>query len=72
MARHKVALFRQYPFTPGQEIRIEDGPRKGDWQVLAADTKTMKLRCPISGREFDWKPFCYFAEEQDTEWPAED
>ena len=72
MAQHKVAVFRQYPFTPGQKVRIEDGPRKGDWEVVAADPKTVTLRCPISGREFDWKRFCYLAQEQEAEWPAED
>jgi len=72
MPTHKVAVFRQYPFEPGQKIHIADGPRKGDWQVVDATPRSLKLRCPISGREFDWKPFCYLAEEIEGEWPSED
>ena len=72
MAEHRVAVFQQYPFAPGQRVRIADGPRKGDWQVVAADARDVTLRCPVSGREFTWKRFCYLVEETDTEWPAED
>ena len=72
MAEDRIAIFRQYPFSPGQKIRIADGPRHGDWEVVAADPKGVTLRCPISGREFTWKPFCYLVEETDTEWPAEE
>ena len=70
MAPHRVAVFQPYPFTPGQKIRIADGPRKGDWQVVAADATDVTLRCPVSGREFTWKRFCYLVEETGTEWPA--
>jgi len=72
MPKHHVALFRQYPFAPGQKIHIEDGPRRGDWEVVAAADKTVKLRCPLSGREVTWKRFCYLVREEETEWPAED
>ena len=72
MARHEVAVFRQYPFTPGQRVRIDDGPREGDWEVVAADRKTVTLRCPLSGREFQWRRFCYLVEQREAEWPAED
>ena len=73
MAQHRVAIFRQYPFAPGQKIRIADGPRKGDWEVRAADDKTLTLRCPLSGREFTWKRFCYLVEEREaTPWPEEE
>jgi len=73
MERHSVIIFRQYPFQAGQKIFIEDGPRKGDWEVLAVDDKTMSLRCPVTGREVQWKRFCYLAEERDSEpWPHED
>jgi hypothetical protein len=73
VAKHRVAFFRQYPFTPGQKLHIADGPRRGDWEVVAADAKTIKVRCPLSGREFEWKSFCHFVEERDgVEWPAED
>jgi hypothetical protein len=72
VAKHRVALFRQYPFAPGQKLHIADGPRCGDWEVVAADERVLKVRCPISGRELDWKPFCYAVEETEAEWPAED
>ncbi|NQT50445.1 hypothetical protein HQ576_00250 [bacterium] len=73
MATHRVTFLRQAPFEPGQKLRIEDGPRKGDWEVVAADDKDVALRCPMSGREFTWKRFCTQADERDgVEWPAED
>ena len=73
MPLHRVAVFRQYPFEPGQTIRIADGPRKGDWEVRAADDKGVTLRCPLSGRELTWKRFCYLVEERgDAPWPEED
>ena len=70
MVRERVAAFRQYPFAPGQKIHIVDGPRKGDWLVVDADGKTVTLRCPISGRQFEWKRFCYLVEQREAEWPA--
>lgn len=73
MAKHRVAFFRQYPFAPGQKIHIEDGPRQGDWEVVAADDRAVKLRCAVSGRELEWKNFCYVVEEREgVEWPAKD
>ena len=73
MAKHRVTFLRQYPFTPGQRIHVLDGPRRGDWEIVAADEKTVRVRCPISGREFEWKRFCHLVEERDeVEWPAED
>jgi hypothetical protein len=70
MAVHQVAVFQQYPFEPGQKIHIADGPRKGDWEVVDADERSVTLRCPISGREFTWKRFCYLVEDREAEWPA--
>ncbi len=26
--------FRSYPFRVGEKIHIEDGPRRGDWEVV--------------------------------------
>ena len=73
MAKHRVTFFRPYPFTPGQKIHVLDGPRRGDWEIVTADDKTVRVRCPISGREFEWKSFCHLAEERDdVEWPAPD
>ena len=72
MPKHRVAVFRQYPFTAGQKIHIEDGPRRGDWEVVGADSRTVRVRCPISGRELEWKRFCHLVEERDgEEWPTE-
>jgi len=72
VSQQKVVFFRQYPFQAGERIRIEDGPRKGDWEVVSADEKSATLRCPISGRQFTWKRFCYLAGERITDWPQED
>jgi len=71
MGKHRVAFFRTYRVRPGQKIHILDGPRRGDWEVVAADERAVRVRCPISGREFDWKPLCHFVEERDgVEWPS--
>jgi len=73
VARHRVTRFRQYPLTIGQKIHIKDGPRQGDWEVVSAHERAVRLRCPLSGKELDVKPFCYLAEEcEDAEWPAPD
>jgi hypothetical protein len=70
MTRHQVAIFRPYPLQRGQKIRIDEGKRKGDWEVVAVGERTMTLRCPISGREFEWERFCYLLEERaDEPWP---
>ncbi|MFC1504965.1 hypothetical protein ACFL5W_00465 [Thermodesulfobacteriota bacterium] len=73
MPKHKVAVFEPYPFIPGQKIYIAAGPRKGDWEVIGVSDKKVKLRCPISLREFEWNRFCYLVEEQTgREWPQPD
>jgi hypothetical protein len=66
-----VIFFRAYSFAPGQKIHIEDGPRRGDWLVIAVDERKVTLRCPISGREFSWDRFCYYTEEREAEFPAQ-
>lgn len=71
MAEHRVAVFQRFPFEPGQRITIADGPRQGDWEVVAADETNVTLRCPLSGREFTWKRFCYLVCEQERAWPSE-
>lgn len=71
MTTHQVTIFRPYPFRTGQKIRIEGGRRAGDWEVVAVGERTITLRCPISGREFEWDQFCYRMEERDDEpWPC--
>ena len=70
---HDVAVFAPYPFTVGQKIRIEGTRRRGDWEVAAVGEHTVTLRCPISKKEFEWKKFCYLADERrNAEWPQKD
>jgi hypothetical protein len=70
---HNVTIFKQYPFRQGQKIRIEDGARKGDWQVTSVNDKKVTLRCPISNVEVQWARFCYFAQElENKQWPLDD
>ena len=70
MTSHDVAIFQPYPFSVGQKIRIVGGNRAGDWEVVALGERKLTLRCPISGREFEWDRFCYLAEERHNEaWP---
>ena len=70
MAKHEVILFKPCPMVVGQKIHIDGGPRGGDWEVIGLNERKVKLRCPVSGREFEWDRFCYFAEEQpDRTWP---
>ncbi len=73
MAIHSVITFKPYPFEIGQKIHIDGGPRNGDWEVIGVTDRKIKLRCPISFKEFEWNRFCYFSEEQDgVEWPKRD
>jgi hypothetical protein len=72
MATHHVVIFTPYAFALGQKIRIEGGPRGGDWEVIGLSERKVRLRCPISGREVEWDRFCYFVEEREQEWPKED
>lgn len=73
MDKHNVTIFRPYPFKIGQKIYIEDGPRGGDWEVVGVSDRKLKLRCPISNREFEWNRFCYFMEEAvNSPWPHPD
>lgn len=67
----RTKIFRRAELAPGDRIRIEDGPRRGDWEVLAVSEKDITLRCPVSGREFTWARFCYLVEEREQPWPAE-
>ena len=73
MEADKVVYFKPYPFIVGQKLNIQGGPRKGDWEVIGISDKKVKLRCPVSLREFEWNRFCYFTEEKsDVEWPKKD
>ncbi len=73
MEKHHVANFKPYPFREGQKIHIDGGPRNGDWEVIGVTKRKVKLRCPVSLREFEWNRFCYFTEDREEEqWPKED
>jgi len=69
MPIHQVAVFIPFPFVVGQKINIAEGPRRGDWEVIGLDERKVRLRCPVSGREFEWDRFCYLAETCEQEWP---
>jgi hypothetical protein len=72
MSKSTVVIFQPYLFEMGQKIHIESGPRQGDWEVVGVTERKVKLRCPVSFREFEWDLFCYFVEEKEQEWPRED
>jgi hypothetical protein len=59
MNKPEILIFKPYPFKPGQKIKIEGGKRAGDWEVIAITDSKVTLRCPVSGREFEWARFCY-------------
>ena len=68
-----VTVFKTFPFTIGQKIRIEGGRRRGDWEIAGVSEDKVILRCPISKREFSWAKFCYFVEEEHgVAWPQKD
>jgi hypothetical protein len=73
MTEKPIIVFTPYPFQVGQKIRVEGGPRGGDWEVAGLTERKVRLRCPISDREVEWDRFCYSVEECDTlEWPQRD
>jgi hypothetical protein len=72
MPENSVTIFKPYPFEIGEKIRIDTGPRSGDWEVIAIDDSKVTLKCPVSHREFKWARFCYLAEQRENEpWPLE-
>jgi hypothetical protein len=72
MTKHAVTIFKPYAFEIGQKIRIESGPRSGDWEVIELDDAKVTLKCPVSHRTFSWARFCYLAEQRENEtWPLE-
>ena len=71
MTAQKVTVFRPCTLESGQKISIEGGPRNGDWEIVGVSERKVKLRCPLSGREFEWARFCYLVEEDcSREWPS--
>ncbi len=72
MAKHKVTIFKPYPFEVGQRIRIEGSRRESDWEVADITERKVTLRCPLSNKEYTWDLFCYFTEEKDdAPWSME-
>ncbi len=65
-------VFQPYPLQVGQQIFIESGPRRGDWEVIGLSDRKVRLRCPFSGREVEWDRFCYLVEERQGLWPHPD
>ena len=65
-----LTLFKPYPFQLGEKIRISEGPRAVDWEIIQLSTHKVTFKCPISKREFSWDRFCYVTETlKTTEWP---
>lgn len=72
MSSHHVTFFTPFPFETGQKIHITEGPRKGDWEVIGVGERKVKLRCPVSLREFEWDRFCFTVEEREiADWPQD-
>ena len=70
MKTHNIMEFKPYPFKVGQKLHIDGGARSGDWEVVGVTDRKVKLRCPVSFREFEWTNFCYFVEEKyGMVWP---
>jgi len=59
-----TSVFKYYPFETGEKIYIEDGPRKGDWQVAGLTKYKVKLKCLRTFKEFEWDRFCFFVEKK--------
>lgn len=73
MEKHDVVFFKPYPFEVGQKINIQEGPRRGDWEVIGLTERKVRLRCPITHKELEWDRFCYFVEERKgVEWPQKE
>ena len=73
MPSSNITVFQPYPFESGQKIRIDGGPRGGDWEVVGIGERKVKLKCPVSGREVEWDRFCYFVEDREKQqWPQDD
>ncbi len=62
MKPETITYFEPYPFVIGEKIHIKSGHRRGDWEVIGVGEKKVKLRCPVSHREFEWDRFCYCVE----------
>ncbi len=69
-ARHRVLIFRLYPLQLGDKIFFQDGPRRGDWQVIEVGPRKLRLKCPVSFKELECDHLYTFVEERPNEpWP---
>jgi hypothetical protein len=51
MAERDLRRFRRSPVKVGEKIWLEDdGPRQGEWEVMAVEEDKITLRCPIAHR----------------------
>lgn len=50
MAERELRRFRRSPVKVGEKIWLEDGPRQGEWEVMAVEDDKITLRCPIAHR----------------------
>jgi hypothetical protein len=50
---HKVIIFRPHDIEVDPKIFIAGGPPKGSREVFGTSNRKVKLRCPISAREFE-------------------
>jgi hypothetical protein len=67
----RVSFFKPFDFEKGQRINITSGPRKGDWEVIDVSKRKVRLKCPISHKEFEWNRFCYLVDEKKVnQWPT--
>lgn len=73
MVKSLISIFKPYSFHRGQKLSIESGPRKGDWEVVDCSERKVRLRCPVSGKEFEWNRFCYHVTDKAVDvWPQKD
>ncbi len=73
MGSYKVTVFSPYHFEIGEKIHINEGPRKGDWEVIGISEHKVTLRCPVTKKEFKWDRFCYYIETKELDqWPTKD
>lgn len=64
----KKLVFETYPVKPGDRIFINDGPWKGDWDIVEVSDRKVKVKCPFKGDEYEWKRRLFvFKGEQDLE-----
>ncbi len=72
MEKQTVVFFKPYPLRRGQKIHIQEGPRRGDWEIEAVTERKVTLRCPVTGKLLESDHFCYFVKENQVDrWPGE-